>query len=371
MKGCGGLLDEEGFRSCSSCRAKNRQARKDRLRNGMCTTCGYREIDDTTTQCFTCAERTREHNRLAHFSGKWSKVRNDIRTNAKKANGGKVNKLDNKIGLPSSIPRPPRLLPWIHSDNCRSVIGFIEGKREVVDLFAGSGHMSVLAHQMGHHVVAVNDVHPGVVAFFETLQTHPAAKFYAEVTKVAAFGPVELVDAYRKSLSNGRKIRRAALTYIMARSNTDLAALEVPEVKSPTPFNTFRSLASNLKVAMLNAEITRLDFRKAIRQFDGPNRLFICDPPWPQAEKFEFEINGRHDQLIDRLNAAEGDYVVITSSSRESLLFAAKAPHLYWRQGIRFSREIIASSFPLPEVYFKPIDLAAFGLEGSTRSESE
>jgi hypothetical protein len=123
------------------------------------------------------------------------------------------------------------------------------------------------------------------------------------------------------------------------------------------------SVGSQLDVAqqlLAGVQVISGDFSTAIDAFaDDPDVVFLADPPWPGAGKYEFTIDGRFDELINRLNNVRGRYCLIVGPPRQTISLARRTPNAYWGPIRVTGHEFVLSNFDLP---FEAADLSRFGV---------
>jgi site-specific DNA-adenine methylase len=284
------------------------------------------------------------------------------------------------------------LVGWLGSRANRYLVDVIPEGSWVVDLFGGSGDIGLQAAKAGHELLGYNDLHPMLASFMRVLGAgfvdelcntikvlrykHPrwvARNYYHECSWVAQwmneYPLLRLFEPSRKAKWDPW-IRRAALVYVASRSvrERDLRALVMKD-------ETVGLLSGHRKrmkeaaecLAESETEITCLDALKAIDYFDCSRTLFIADPPWPGATKYEYAFD-RHHELCKALVGAEGEYLIVMQSSKRSLVAMAPCSHLYFFRNPGGPRCVIGSSFPLPpDPRLNPVAFDLFGYLNGAR----
>lgn len=109
------------------------------------------------------------------------------------------------------------------------------------------------------------------------------------------------------------------------------------------------------------------DFRAAVEEMDGPGVIFLADPCWPKSEGvYEYTIEGRHRELVEVLQKAQGHYILTGQASDEMLRAMAGVPYLYWVY-IGGWKEVIGSSFPLEDEMLQRFDPMKYGYRVSAK----
>lgn len=344
---------EPGMLSCESCREQAREAREAYVAAGRCVRC-REPIDDggSVTTCSSCLVGVREANRKtllkkASRSQKAPTVSRKDRLLAKRAQQTLMERVGSGV----------RLFPWTYSCSGRPLVGVLPEGTSVVDLFSGGGDISRTASKLGHRVVAALDIHPLTTSFLRVIQSGDHLAAYDLASEWATRDVGVIKQRYGVVLEDhhpDHDVIRAALLYVMAHgvSGRDMRAkdLEVPVVL-PTR-TSFTSKVSLYRRHLLGIAIEALDFAEGIERYDAPDRVFVCDPPWPGSTTFEYDIEGRHGELIERLLGAQGEFLITLGSSRAAFDLLQKVPHIYWRTAFsrgQHVRELVASSWALPE----------------------
>jgi len=327
---CGAQPVELG-KQCWNCRDRQREYRANLVRQGICQRCAKNPIDDagTATTCSACIAVIRE---------KYEQVNKRQRK--------KAVALRRKAGH-RDVP-PQNMLKWLGSRAKPFMINNVPPDTQVVDLFGGSGDLTIRARMAGHAVIGFNDIHPMIAALATSVQQGRAGDIEDRMEVLAQLEPNDLLAQYQIARDNEDRdpIAASALLVLVSRNvaGKDMRGLEL--ARRPEFWSGFLSAARKLERGLNGVTVTCLDFADAIERFDGPDTLFLCDPPFPGAAKLEYRIEGRHRELVDRLKAAQGNFIAVTKSCRPGIRAFLPAPYLYFRRGSNI-RDVIASSFPL------------------------
>lgn len=133
------------------------------------------------------------------------------------------------------------------------------------------------------------------------------------------------------------------------------------EKKKLSPLRSSERLFLSVRKALRDTHLTCLDYQDALSAFDDEEVVFLADPPWPgSSQGFEFDLEGRHEELALRLAGAKGDAIVCLQSTRKSLELARHFPYAYFSRNSQ-AKELLLSTFPLLGVGSE-IVLSEFGL---------
>jgi hypothetical protein len=143
----------------------------------------------------------------------------------------------------------------------------------------------------------------------------------------------------------------------------DLVRLEMePTVKGLADHHKTRMREAHALLVENETEVTCLDAMEAIPYYDCSRTLFVADPPWPRSDKYEYDFEGRHAELIRALLSAEGEFLVTMQSSKLSMVAMAPCPHLYFFRSHGGPKCLIGSSFPLsPDPRLNEVNRSHFG----------
>lgn len=330
-----------GTRRCKGCRDKRSSLAAKRKAAGLCVACGKTvDLDGTACYCSACAVISRKSNK--QYIKRLTKAKKPV----------------------SATPgEPVFMFPWVNTKAGKSVTKVLPSGYRVVDLCAGTGSLAVRAARANHPVLGVNDVHPLVVNFLDVVVNGDLASFADHVDHLARQEPQCLLGLYEQA---GQRrfspAKSAAVFYLMTKNtnNRNLATRVISKERLSGMSSSIRKLILEVRYLLQGALITSLDCMDAIEVYDRPDTLFLVDPPWPgSSQMFEFNIDGRHADLMKRLASLQGEAIVMLQSNRRGLLLARHMPYAYFRQ-VYASRELLLSTIPLP--FGDPIDLDSFGV---------
>jgi DNA adenine methylase len=205
------------------------------------------------------------------------------------------------------------------------------GCRVLVEVFGGSGVVSMYAPRDQFKVIVYNDIDGLLTNFFEVLRDRPRElrerliKMPASRREVAKYaemimsGEVEKLDP----------VEKAAVWFYVTSLSFD------SKVVGGFSVERWRSKAVTLSRKLISLEeyarrwagvsIENMDFRRVIPAYDTPNTVFYCDPPHlPVAGRerkdyyrFKFTEQDMRD-LLELLDGIKGKFVLrITSDNLE------------------------------------------------------
>jgi len=388
---CGGLLTDDRA-TCLGCAKKQRTYREQRIVDGLCVKCGDSMGDDgTATICVSCMKAHR-----ARYSKKdAAKVSKFWRTHHPK-------KVQKKEAFNIPLWLAGRTVPFFLANTPKGY--------HIVDLFGGSGDLTIRAAKAGHEVLAYNDIHPMLVAYMRVLQAGKAEALlnrtmwefnrWARPQKGAGapdhdtfrLGTETVKQRYVEAMQRARSelvaepeyrvlpldldeeeelnraVYRASHLLLVSRnvSNKDMLKKALPEDGlSPLPREVCQKIRAIPQwLVEAEPEITCLDFAEAIPYHDCERSVFLCDPPWPGATSYEHSIEGRHRELVELLLGIRGRFILTMQSSRVTLDAMRDVPHLYWLSNA-LAKLVVGSNFPLVErAGLVPINRQLYGAGG-------
>lgn len=207
------------------------------------------------------------------------------------------------------------------------------GCRVLVEVFGGSGVVSMYAPRDQFKVIVYNDIDGLLTNFFEVLRDRPrelrerllkmpaSRREVAKYAEMIVSGEVEKLDPVEKA---------AVWFYVVSLSfdSKVVGGFSVVRERSTTKAVTLsRKLVSLEEYARrwAGVSIENMDFRKLIPTYDTPNTVFYCDPPHlPVREKerkdyyrFKFTESDMKD-LLELLDGIKGKFVLrLTSDNLE------------------------------------------------------
>ena len=308
--------------TCEGCKAEARQERRDSIAQGLCASCRRpRGADGTATECRMCANAKREY-----------------------------------VYPTKSAPSKPSklMVAWPSARGCLGVVDLVKAAEfpRVVDVFCGGGR---IATRVGPSLVAMNDIHPLLMMMYEQARAD-VGDLWARVRSLQEeiMDPQEMAARYARAFEVRDPVEGPPLFWMMARATWQGGNMRTRKVmKLPYKDRAFQARARRFVEATGHAEYLNLDFAEVIRRYDRPDTLFVLDPPWlgPFEERFEFDLNGRFEEMMDLLASLQGHYVLAMGSSEQCReLLVGRVPHLYWMSVFK-SFEFFGTSFPLPESF--------------------
>jgi DNA adenine methylase len=205
------------------------------------------------------------------------------------------------------------------------------GCRVLVEVFGGSGVVSMYAPRNQFKVIVYNDIDGLLTNFFEVLRDRPrelrerllkmpaSRREVAKYAEMIVSGEVEKLDP----------VEKAAVWFYVVSLSFD------SKVVGGFSVERWRSKAVTLSRKLISLEeyakrwagvsIENMDFRKVITAYDTPNTVFYCDPPHlPVTGKerkdyyrFRFTEQDMRD-LLNLLDNIKGKFVLrLTSDNLE------------------------------------------------------
>lgn len=189
----------------------------------------------------------------------------------------------------------------------RIISEFPEDYGRYVEVFGGGG--SVLFAQKNPVSFEVyNDLNSDLVRLFRCIKYHPD-----ELRKEISFylNSREMFSDCRKRLMNGNDytdIQRAAMFYLCAVISFGADVRSYGCTKNRIRTDSFSEISERLNGVV----IENGNFEKIIRQYDRPEALFYCDPPYHSTEKHYTEVFTENDhlRLNNTLKALKGRFIL-------------------------------------------------------------
>jgi DNA adenine methylase len=191
----------------------------------------------------------------------------------------------------------------------------------LVEVFGGSGVISMYAPREVFKKIIYNDIDPLLVNFFTVLKEKPA-----ELSKKIALIPVsrETTNKYAKMLKTGEihkldPVEKAAVYFYLIRT-TMFSQLDQFSPRAST--NTAVRIRKHATLIPEYAKMWRdivienADFRDLIRKYDAENAVFYCDPPFLSTSEVErdyyrFAFTDRDmKDLLNVLSSIKGKFVL-------------------------------------------------------------
>jgi len=331
---CGRRPPAAGFATCDECREGDRQGREAAMAQGLCTHCRKRPAGGTLTMCVGCTEYHDAYNPKSMGTG-----------------GGHFR----------------GLIRWMGSASLEGIVPHLPPGHLVVDLFGGSAYLTLKARAAGHNVV-YNDIHPALCDLVRVLRDESdAAELLESTSRSLTEMPIaDTVALYRQSLTSEHDmpaIQRASIFAFLAHNVThrDMRQMEFGGLK-PLPAGYVSRMRSESKL-LRSVVVRNLDFAEVISIYDGPNTVFVIDPPFLNAKSpYEFGMTAeRHAEMVQQLTNIRGKFFLTTSSSREAVVLM-RHMNLWWRPtrtGSMSYRQVAATNYP---VGLEPLDPQKYGI---------
>ena len=187
---------------------------------------------------------------------------------------------------------------------------FPTGYKRYIEVFGGGGW--VLFHKApGNDFEVYNDRNPNLVNLYRCVRDHPD-ELISELTY--ALNSRTDFDYIRKVMKTPTEIpdvKRAAYFYQLIRYSY-ASGLDSYASQPHSMWNNF-PLITNACARLQKVVIENKDFEKLIDQYDRPESLFYCDPPYFETEDYYEDVGftkADHIRLADRLSSIEGKYLL-------------------------------------------------------------
>ena len=182
--------------------------------------------------------------------------------------------------------------------------------KRYIEVFGGGGW--VLFHKApGNDFEVYNDRNPNLVNLYRCVRDHPD-ELISELTY--ALNSRTDFDYIRKVMKTPTEIpdvKRAAYFYQLIRYSY-ASGLDSYASQPHSMWNNF-PLITNACARLQKVVIENKDFEKLIDQYDRPESLFYCDPPYFETEDYYEDVGftkDDHIRLADRLSSIEGKYLL-------------------------------------------------------------
>lgn len=339
---CGKKL-EDNKSSCTTCRTSEHNRLLSRLAKGLCPNCNNPLDGGSVTLCIDCATRKREKHYIP----------------------AKVKALK-KLPIESSGKWPNyNILNWLGSKSTIKITSWwptsLDCSVGVVDLFGGSGQVIMALAHAGAKVVAYNDLHPGLINFFNCVVDGDIEELIKSMKVASVLSPDELVGLYD---SNQHGYTAAGIFYNVSKNvkGQNMSLMGVDKISKIQRTDHIRKMLHTIRRGLADVGRLNMDFADVIDNYDLPGVVFFVDPPWTGKQVYEYGMVGRHRELTERLLALKhANFIGTFASSRDTIVALKGMQHLYWKICFGGFREIVASSQPLVGVG-QPIDMGRYGL---------
>lgn len=200
-------------------------------------------------------------------------------------------------------------IPWIGGKSLlakKIKAVFPESVGRYIEVFGGGA--SVLFSEDKHAPIEVyNDANGQLVNLFRCIKYHPE-----ELQKEIRFylNSREMFGNIRKRLEcpGFTDIQRAAMFYVTVKTSfgadTDTFGCSIKRIDT----SCFEAVAKRLERVVIEHK----DFEALIKQYDRPDALFYCDPPYHTTEKHYSEkfTEADHYRLNTVLTALKGHFIL-------------------------------------------------------------
>ena len=201
--------------------------------------------------------------------------------------------------------------------------------KRYIEVFGGGGW--VLFHKApGNDFEVYNDRNPNLVNLYRCVRDHPD-ELISELTY--ALNSRTDFDYIRKVMKTPTEIpdvKRAAYFYQLIRYSY-ASGLDSYASQPHSMWNNF-PLITNACARLQKVVIENKDFEKLIDQYDRPESLFYCDPPYFETEDYYEDVGFRKDdhiRLADRLSSIEGKYLLSYNDCPEiRVLYESRGAHI-------------------------------------------
>ena len=201
--------------------------------------------------------------------------------------------------------------------------------KRYIEVFGGGGW--VLFHKApGNDFEVYNDRNPNLANLYRCVRDHPD-ELISELTY--ALNSRTDFDYIRKVMKTPTEIpdvKRAAYFYQLIRYSY-ASGLDSYASQPHSMWNNF-PLITNACARLQKVVIENKDFEKLIDQYDRPESLFYCDPPYFETEDYYEDVGftkDDHIRLADRLSSIEGKYLLSYNDCPEiRKLYESRGAHI-------------------------------------------
>ncbi len=200
-------------------------------------------------------------------------------------------------------------IPWIggKSQLVKKITAeFPQGVGRYIEVFGGGG--SVMFSSDKHAPIEVyNDANGQLVNLFRCIKYHPEElcreiKYY--LTSREMFDDIKA----RLDCTGFTDIQRAAMFYVIIRTSFGADTRSYGCAPKVISTSCFELVAKRLE----RVNIEHKDFEALIKQYDRPDALFYCDPPYHTTERHYDErfTEADHYRLNSVLKALKGRFIL-------------------------------------------------------------
>lgn len=200
-------------------------------------------------------------------------------------------------------------IPWIGGKTLlakKITAEFPEDFGRYIEVFGGGG--AVLFSKDKHAKIEVyNDLNGDLVNLFRCLKYH-RGELEREID--GYINSRETFNDIRERLKcrGSTDIQRAAMFYVMIKISFGADGRTYGCSNKPVETSRFAEISERLK----RVNIEHKDFEELIKQYDRPNALFYCDPPYHTTERHYSTVftEADHHRLNSVLTALKGRFIL-------------------------------------------------------------
>lgn len=178
-----------------------------------------------------------------------------------------------------------------------------------IEVFGGGGW--VLFHKQPSEFEVYNDFNPNLANLYRCVREHPD-ELISELTFVLnSRTDFEYIRSVLKSKAEIPDVRRAAYFYQVIRQSyaSGLDSFGSQPHGMWSNFPIIRKACGRLQRVVVENK----DFEKLIKQYDRPESLFYCDPPYYKTEDYYEDVGfceKDHERLADALCGIQGKFLL-------------------------------------------------------------
>ena len=182
--------------------------------------------------------------------------------------------------------------------------------KRYIEVFGGGGW--VLFHKNpGNDFEVYNDRNPNLANLYRCVRDHPDELISELTYALNSRTDFEYIRKVMKTPTEIPDVKRAAYFYQLIRYSY-ASGLDSYASQPHSMWNNF-PLITNACARLQKVVIENKDFEKLIDQYDRPESLFYCDPPYFETEDYYEDVGftkDDHIRLADRLSSIEGKYLL-------------------------------------------------------------
>ena len=182
--------------------------------------------------------------------------------------------------------------------------------KRYIEVFGGGGW--VLFHKApGNDFEVYNDRNPNLANLYRCVRDHPDELISELTYALNSRTDFDYIRKVMKTPTGIPDVKRAAYFYQLIRYSY-ASGLDSYASQPHSMWNNF-PLITNACARLQKVVIENKDFEKLIDQYDRPESLFYCDPPYFETEDYYEDVGftkADHIRLADRLSSIEGKYLL-------------------------------------------------------------